>query len=247
MNNKFISKKFQKKASNLKIIGNIYDDKDFSAYYKNVEKDDFILKNDIAYYKRILNKNDLTLEIGSGDGRVFNPLFSSGYNIIGIEPSKEMKKYINPKAQKNIYNITIQNIKLLPKLPIKNIIIPATSISLFPQSDFETFLNYCKQNFKLNHIIFDFLPKEYFENVSDDIMISTFNNEKFYYTNFLSNNGSEVIFNIMNKQKIGISRKYVYDAHYLYELFENLNLYPELIVNTYSYKFISFQGEKNSE
>ena len=64
------------------------------------------------------------LEVGSGTGRVFNPLFNEGYNIFGLEPAKEMAEHIAYEGRERIYKLTLQEIEKFPLKDIEVIIIP---------------------------------------------------------------------------------------------------------------------------
>ena len=81
MLNEFIHKKFQRRAEQLEVIDNLYNDTTFSEYYRLIVEQDSLLENDLDIYKRYFDKTMPVLEIGSGTGRIFNPLFQAGYDV----------------------------------------------------------------------------------------------------------------------------------------------------------------------
>ncbi|EMB66702.1 hypothetical protein SMU26_04467 [Streptococcus mutans 3SN1] len=131
MDKSLIFSKLQKRAEELEIIENLYEDDIFANYYRSIVNQDELLEDDIDSYKQFFDKSMPILEIGSGTGRIFNPLFEDGYNIFGLEPAKEMAKYITNEGRDRIYSLTLQEIGNLPQKNIEVIIIPATSVSLF--------------------------------------------------------------------------------------------------------------------
>lgn len=133
MDKSLIFSKLQKRAEELEIIENLYEDDIFANYYRSIVNQDELLEDDIDSYKQFFDKSMPILEIGSGTGRIFNPLFEDGYNIFGLEPAKEMAKYITNEGRDRIYSLTLQEIGNLPQKNIEVIIIPATSVSLFSQ------------------------------------------------------------------------------------------------------------------
>ncbi|EMC21938.1 hypothetical protein SMU80_01659 [Streptococcus mutans SF1] len=131
MDKSLIFSKLQKRAEELEIIENLYENDIFANYYRSIVNQDELLEDDIDSYKQFFDKSMPILEIGSGTGRIFNPLFEDGYNIFGLEPAKEMAKYITNEGRDRIYSLTLQEIGNLPQKNIEVIIIPATSVSLF--------------------------------------------------------------------------------------------------------------------
>lgn len=210
MDNRLIYKKFLSHSKKVKIVENLYLDEEFAEYYKSISDEDIILNNDLPLYEKILKKSNNILEIGSGTGRVFNYLFLKGYNIHGLEPSKEMSDYILEEAKDRIYNLTFQEIDKLPLDDIETIIIPATSISLFSQGDFEIFLYKIMNNqTKLKNIFFDFMEENFFLEFSEKISKKKIKQEKYYSVNFFDTYNRRIIYNVMNSKKLGVSIKYI--------------------------------------
>ena len=87
MDKSLIFSKLQKRAEELEIIENLYEDDIFANYYRSIVNQDELLEDDIDSYKQFFDKSMPILEIGSGTGRIFNPLFEDGYNIFGLEQS----------------------------------------------------------------------------------------------------------------------------------------------------------------
>lgn len=99
MDKSLIFSKLQKKAEELEIIENLYEDDIFANYYRSIVNQDELLEDDIDSYKQFFDKSMPILEIGSGTGRIFNPLFEDGYNIFGLEPAKEWQSILPMKAE----------------------------------------------------------------------------------------------------------------------------------------------------
>lgn len=164
MDKSLIFDKLQKKSENLEIIENLYADDIFANYYHSIVDQDALLEDDIDEYKQFFDKKMAVLEVGSGTGRVFNPLFNEGYNIFGLEPAKEMAEHIAYEGRERIYKLTLQEIEKFPLKDIEVIIIPATSVSLFSHEEFFDFLKKVKETQpNIKKIIFDFLKEEFFE------------------------------------------------------------------------------------
>ncbi len=60
---------------------------------------------DIAFYEKALPVNSRILEIGVGTGRIAIPLIEKGFNVEGLDPSKEM-------LEKATHNLTIKGLKM---------------------------------------------------------------------------------------------------------------------------------------
>lgn len=238
------------KTQKYKIIDNIYEDKEFADYYEKLSELD--KNSDIFIYEKYLNPIDVTLEIGSGNGRVFTPLFNNNYNIYGIEPSKEMIKYIPNNAQNRIYNLQLQHIKEIDLKNINNVIIPGTSISLFSYDEIDDLFKYLRgYQSKIKTILFDFLPTSYFINSDRKIMTMTINGIKYYTVNFFSEDRKRVFFNIIkyekqfnNKvRKIGISKKNLYSEENIKAIFQKYNVHYNLISKNKDYIFVRGEFE----
>lgn len=244
MPNEFIHKKFQKRAAQLEIIDNLYDDATFSEYYRRVINQDSLLENDIDLYKCYFDKETPILEIGSGTGRIFNTLFQEGYDVYGIEPSAEMSKFIDKNGQDRVYPLTLQDIEYLPTNNIQVIIIPATSVSLFSHAELENFLNTIKQQqVSIKRIVFDFLKEDFFINSTDIIQSHILDLGKFYDVNFFDESGEKIIYNLINAEKLGISVKYAYSYTAIQKIFEKLGI--ELNIITDSDRYIMIEGVFN--
>lgn len=241
MNSNRVYPLFQKKAKQLKKIENLYDDITFSNFYqKIIEKDSFLVE-DIEIYRNFLSKEKVTLEIGSGTGRIFNRLFLEGYNIYGLEPSTEMAKYIIPKGRERIYPIKIQEFEKVD-IQLDTIIIPATTISLFSEKELQYLLQTIQNTqVHIKQIIFDVLTPLFFNQMVDKVSCIKFNDEKFYTANFYNTDNSKVIYNILNSEKLGISEKYVYSISELKELFASRNVKVEIIKGNSMY--VMLKGE----
>lgn len=221
MDKSLIFDKLQKKSENLEIIENLYADDIFANYYHSIVDQDALLEDDIDEYKQFFDKKMAVLEVGSGTGRVFNPLFNEGYNIFGLEPAKEMAEHIAYEGRERIYKLTLQEIEKFPLKDIEVIIIPATSVSLFSHEEF-----------------FDFLKEEFFEATSGTIQATYVNNEKFYSVNFFDKSKERVIYNLVSSQKIGVSVKYLYSYSVLEKIFESLDLSLNLVRELDNYAMV---------
>ncbi|EJN93179.1 methyltransferase domain-containing protein [Streptococcus ratti] len=239
MDNSLIFNKLQKRAEELDIIENLYEDNIFANYYQSIINQDELLEDDIDTYKQFFNKSTPVLEIGSGTGRIFNPLFEEGYNIFGLEPAKEMSEYITPKGRGRIYSLTLQEIETLPQKNIEVIIIPATTVSLFSHRDFYDFLKKIKETQPhIKRIVFDFLKESFFESTAGLIQSSQVNGEKFYNVNFFDSAKERIIYNLVSPKKLGVSVKYSYSYEVLEKMFRELGLSMKLIKDLDGYAMI---------
>lgn len=232
------------KTKKYEVVKNIYKDKEFADYYKKLSGLD--KNSDISIYEKYLNPTDVTLEIGSGSGRVLTPLFNNNYNIYGIEPSKEMIKYIPSNAQHRIYNIQLQRIKDIELKDINNVIIPGTSVSLFSYDEIDDFFKYLRTyQPKIKTIMLDFLTANYFINSNRKINTTNISDVKYYTVNFFSKDHNKIFFNITkyekesnNKvRKIGISKKYLYSEKDIKSIFQKYNIHYDLILKSEDYIF----------
>lgn len=233
---------FYSKSKSLTIVKDFYQDKDFAAYYNTVTSlNEFNLSqnNDYNYYTSNISKDSKILEIGSGNGRIFNQLFEENYNVYGLEPSLNMSTYINSKAKNRIFHMTLQDFTRNSKLLDPNVvIIPATSISLFNTTDFENFLRTLLKKSSFSTIIFDFLKPQYFLQSNRKITTINLDNNTYYYVNFLFDNS--IIFNIISTKhkKLGISQKFIYSSDYFERLFKKLNGKLEILKEDTYYSMI---------
>ncbi|EHJ51877.1 methyltransferase domain-containing protein [Streptococcus macacae] len=234
-----IYEKFKKRAQHLTVIDNLYEDETFSDYYKQVVNHDDLLENDISLYKNYFNKQTPVLEIGSGTGRIFNPLFEEGYDIYGLEPSSEMSRYIARRGQNRIYQLTLQDIELLPKNDIEVVIIPATSVSLFSPSDLKSFLKSLLQKQpSIKSIVFDFLKEDFFESSMGVIQTNVIDGKKYYHTNFFDKDKKRIIYNLVNSEKLGISIKYYYSYQIVRAIFEELGMAIHIVTDSENYTMV---------
>ncbi|OYS79652.1 hypothetical protein CBG04_11555, partial [Limosilactobacillus reuteri] len=87
--NNLIYPPFQSKAKYLTIVKDLYQDKDFAEYYNTITSlNEFnSFNDDYIYYASNLSKSSKVLEIGSGNGRIFNQLYEDNYDAYGLEHS----------------------------------------------------------------------------------------------------------------------------------------------------------------
>jgi ubiquinone/menaquinone biosynthesis C-methylase UbiE len=73
-------------------------------------------KKSIIFLKKFLNKNESILDLGCGYGRIIMPLAKCGYNIEGIDISKELAQSARHKINKENLKakIKIGDIRTLP-------------------------------------------------------------------------------------------------------------------------------------
>lgn len=236
LNDKYIYPTLRNK--NKKVINDIYSDIDFSNYYQSVSADNKSL-SDLTIYREELKKDDTILEIGSGNGRIFNPLFKEGFDIYGIEPSNRMKRYIISSGKNRVYPLKLQEIYNFPQNRINVVIIPATSVSLFSIKEFEDLIIYLrKDQLYIKKILFDFLPYNFFESQNEQFNIVKINNNKYLTINFLNDTKKRVIFNILFEKKIGISIKYIYTIEDINKIFRKYGIDMHILKNDKNYKFI---------
>ncbi|MFC3932696.1 methyltransferase domain-containing protein [Streptococcus dentapri] len=246
MDKSLIFNKLQKKATELEIIENLYENDSFANYYQSIINQDELLGDDIDSYKQFFDQSMPVLEIGSGTGRIFNPLFEEGYNIFGLEPAKEMSEYITPKGRDRIYSHTLQEIEKLPQKNIEVIIIPATTVSLFSHEDFYDFLKKIKETQPhIRRIVFDFLKESFFESTDGLIQSNYVNGEKFYNVNFFDPTKEQIIYNLVSPKKLGISVKYSYSHEVLEKIFRKLGFSLKLVKDSDTYAMV--EGIFNEE
>lgn len=225
--NPLIYPRFQSKVNSLTIIDDLYKDNDFAAYYNATTKlssSNSPLNDDYHYYTSNIEKNSKILEIGSGNGRIFNRLYNDSYDVYGIEPALEMAKYIEDLGRNRIFPMTLQEFTMnSQKLNPDTVIIPATSISLFSPHDFEKFLNKLMTISSFSNIIFDFLKPSFFVQTENQINVVKLTEGTYYSVNFQYEDS--IVFNIISEKhkKLGISRKYLYSFEYFKNLFNELN------------------------
>lgn len=121
---------YRKYTQGVPVTNNIYADPLFAKFY-NETIDYGSQFSDIDFYRRCLKQDDIILEIGTGNGRVFNVLINENFNIYGIEPEIEMIQYIYKQYKNRIFITGIEHLSCLNGLKFSKVIIPATTISLF--------------------------------------------------------------------------------------------------------------------
>ncbi|MDA2463924.1 class I SAM-dependent methyltransferase [Bacillus sp. AF53] len=240
--NKFFGP-FKKKLDipDVQILDEVYLDEDFVTFY-NQE----LNKDDLEMFKNILAKDDVILEIGSGSGRIFNPLSKQGFNIYGIEPSQEMTSYILSEYRHKIFNIRVQDTEELREMGISfsKIIIPATTISLFSHEDFESFVMTIKELLdEGGSIIFDFINPDSLDKLDGKVNISTQKGKKIFFANYLSY--PHFILNVYlqgeNQKKLGYSVKNVYSLEILNEMCERNNYSLNVLVENNVYLLVEMR------
>ncbi|MGN0176503.1 MAG: class I SAM-dependent methyltransferase [Methanobrevibacter sp.] len=88
-------------------------DKAAPGFYKRTKKDDY---QNALFEKLILNKNDIVLDVGCGEGSVTIPIAKKVKKVIGIDSSQKMLEYLRKRADENNLN----NIETILK-PIEEI------------------------------------------------------------------------------------------------------------------------------
>ncbi|MFP7226313.1 class I SAM-dependent methyltransferase [Priestia filamentosa] len=220
--------------SNIQLIEEFYSDYDFVEFYNKALKEDS--HKDLEIFRKLLSLDDTILEIGSGSGRVFNDLCNENYDIYGIEPSKEMNKYIVREYRHKIFNIRMQDIEILrdKQLFFSKIIIPATTISLFSHNDFEYFIEKVSLMVKPNgSIIFDFINPSYLRTANGKIHMLEYRESKYYFSNYIQY--PYFILNVYlqrdNLKKLSYSVKHLYSLEFLQKICSkygyNLNIISE--------------------
>ncbi|EOO13480.1 MULTISPECIES: class I SAM-dependent methyltransferase [Bacillus cereus group] len=240
---------FKKKLDipNVQILDEVYLDEDFVTFYNQ----QLTNNNDLETFKNLLSKNDTILEIGSGSGRIFNPLSKQGFNIYGIEPSQEMSSYILSEYRHKIFNIKAQDIEELCKTGINfsKIIIPATTISLFAHKDFEMFIKkiYGLLN-ERGRIIFDFINPDYLYKMDGKVNVSTQNGNKVYFSNYLRD--SYFILNVYlqsgKQKKLGYSLKNLYTLDILNEMCKENNYSLNVLLKNNVYLLVEMRKNGDS-
>lgn len=224
VSNGFISTKFKKIAEQANII-DLYNSEKFAKYYHDSINGDKDFFEDISFYQSIFTDKSNVLEIGSGTGRVLIPLIDHNINIFGIEPSIEMANFIPIEYKKRLFCIGIEELKRLRKFKsyLDAIIIPATSISVFPHEVFEQFLSDALSLLKPGgKIYFDYIKTDHFKQLDNIVNTVVNNSSKYYMTNFIVD--KKIIFNITDKLDFAVGIKYLYSNEYVSSVAEKFNM-----------------------
>ena len=222
MNEKYISDLILKKTKKDLNISNLYENPIFADFYDSTTtKSEFY--NDIEVLKSLIDSN---------------------INIIGIESEKTMINKVEEKYHKYIFNEDIFNYEKLQQVykNIDNIIIPATSISLFSKDSLIRLLK------TLKHLNPNNKFKIYFDLINLNTILTDrpikYLNEAgtFYCFNFFTDH--KVIYNNFHKESntIGISFKYDYSYNDLLELFNSLSYSLKIVKQHDNYTML--KGEK---
>ncbi|MGX7418168.1 class I SAM-dependent methyltransferase [Carnobacterium gallinarum] len=234
MHEDYISKHFYHKIKSSEITNDIYKSPTFIEYYNYATE-----LNDLSFYKKVLGKNEKILEIGTGTGRIFTPLRKSGYNITGIELSKEMMSCIPSKFRQFVKNMSIFELGN-EKKEYDAVIIPATTISLFSFAEIEKILTLLRKILKKNgNIFFDIIDSNFFLETSNQLQKESFENTTYYFTNFI--NGNKIVYNIYAKNHLGYSVKYMHTDQDINSLFTNFNFKKVFVESNNSYKMMHWR------
>lgn len=212
----YVFEKFLNKKSNQQFV-DIYSNKTFAKIYQEmVELDDI---PDASFFLKNLNKKGKILEIGSGTGRILHQLVDAGYNAYGIEPSQEMIAQMPKALNDKVLCLGIESIdQALENISnIDVIIIPATTISLFSSEMVNNFLKNLPNNIT---VYFDYMSEDYFNKNTG--LISIYHSQdggKYFYVNFI--HGNKIVYNILNKNTVGVSVKNIYNFNILKTIFNS--------------------------
>ncbi|MFK7681871.1 methyltransferase domain-containing protein [Priestia megaterium] len=231
------------KKNNISITNNIYSDSHFVEFYNASVQYNGL--NDIDILKEVLSKDDVILEIGSGNGRVYNVLASEGYNIYGLEPELEMIKYIDNDFKDKIFNIGVEEITSIENLKFSKVIIPATTISLFPQEQLVKFFSKFKEVLhKDGSIIFDLLNPNYIKRNIEKITSYKTLNSTFFLGNTIID--SQYILNIYMKnkgiEKIGYSIKNIHEDSFFENISQKLNYKVKVVYKNDAFSFLEMKN-----
>jgi cyclopropane fatty-acyl-phospholipid synthase-like methyltransferase len=235
------------KEKNIPVTSDIYSDSHFSDFY-NLTLQSNEMMDDIGIYRNAFQKKDSILEIGSGNGRVFNVFAKEGFDIYGIEPAREMTKFIDEKYKDRVFHIGIEDLPSLKGYKFNKMIIPATTISLFNKRLLTKFFMDARNLLHPNgSIIFDFLNTDLIENQKGKINSHKTPEGKFFYGNDIINHS--YVLNIYmkqgNKEKIGYSIKEMHTLNLFESLAKDLGYTNSLIFQDQTYYFLEMK--KNGE
>lgn len=222
------------------ITTDIYSDEDFSFFYNEIANNTEI-HSDISFFIQEL-KGSSVLEIGSGNGRIACPLIDAEINYIGIEPEYQMIKFLDKKYRNKIYHIDLNSFLKLSNVKdilddIDTIIIPATSISLFSPDEITDFLFRIRQfSKKFKRVIFDYNSPNFFDN---ELHFNNTKHGKFYYANYIDS--TFVYYNVYYNEKLGVSKKYLYNEYIVQNIAEKVNMRYENLYQEKDYKMVTIR------
>lgn len=217
---------------------------EFSEFYDNITKSS---SYDIEYYisQACVVGNNI-LELACGTGRVGIPLAKKGFNVTGIDISKDMLSLYKSKIAREAKRIRnriklieadITNIVLEEKYDL--IILPVVTICLFEKELIKKIFSFVKNHLKPNgRFIFDWIDVDYskFNDDMGKLMISRWgNNEKYnvvMFQEFLFRELDEVIVNVyketiindITKRTIGYTRKHIITKELIMECIQDSGL-----------------------
>ncbi|MBO0473846.1 class I SAM-dependent methyltransferase [Enterococcus ureasiticus] len=207
----------------IEITNNIYQEPVFASYYEAIAQEN--MNGDLDYYLTSFDENDRILEIGTGNGRILKPLLKQGIEIYGIEPEEEMLTFLNEEEKSCVFVGGIEDIQYFEHSEkYTHIIIPATSVSLFDEQFFSTFLKNAKQLLtSKGKILFDFLSPECIAELHEKVSVEKINDQLFMSGNFVKE--KQFIYNIYTKttvgeRKLGYSIKNIYSVEQVNQLCE---------------------------
>lgn len=231
---------YRKYTQGVPVTNNIYADPLFAKFY-NETIDYGSQFSDIDFYRRCLKQDDIILEIGTGNGRVFNVLINENFNIYGIEPEIEMIQYIYKQYKNRIFITGIEHLSCLNGLKFSKVIIPATTISLFSKELVIPFFKEMKSYLTFGgKIIFDIIKPEFGKQTSNQIQTIKTDEGTFFLGNAIID--QYYVLNIYTKQqqteKIGYSKKYLHTTDYFQKLANELNYKFNIIQSSNTYQFL---------
>ncbi|EKD71414.1 MAG: methyltransferase [uncultured bacterium] len=211
----------------------------------------FASTEEIYFYKKLFNNNDLLLEPMCGSGRLLIPLMQAGFTIHGIDNSSEMLKSCKKRAselglQPILYENAVENIKLPQKYD--GIIIPLGSFQLFyPRGDAYHALEKFKEHLKpKGKLVMDlFVPwdalYEHNEEERSEREVKTSSNSVIKINNYsIANKYEQFIISktkyteIINDKIVNQEEEQMYVAwYYRYEM--------ELILEKFGFKNIRYE------
>jgi SAM-dependent methyltransferase len=226
------------------ITNNIYREPEFAEYYEAVANEP--ISGDIEFYLNTFSKDDRVLEIGTGNGRILKPLLQHEIDVYGIEPEQAMLGFLSEEEKSRVYVGGIENIaQFNHSSKYTYIIIPATSVSLFDEQCFSTFLYEAKKVLaSKGKIIFDFINPDQIEKLNGAISVEKIKNQLFMSGNFVQ--GDKFIYNIYTRtaagnKKLGYSIKNIYTIDQVNRLSERFGYTTNIIKHQSNYVMMEVQ------